>query len=380
MLVAKQIWEGTFAGSIDMELTNLVAMYLIQAVEQGLNDYKPQYSTTAPELVANLERNVYQFASAKNYQMMRAMTNALYSSNTLREWSEFKTVASQINEQYNQLWLQTEYNAAIASAQMAARWHDAPQDCLLQYRTAGDNRVRDSHARLQGVTLPKKDSFWNTHYPPNGWGCRCLTVEANEKTPVTPKQSIPTVPIDTLWKTNTAKGQLIFPANHPYYIGVPKEILHETFIWKRTQEYEGYGDDYEKISFNAQNGGFFVSHKKHNYDKRGGIIEKLIANILKDKGYKVVALDESKKDETSIDFKINDILWEIKSSNKKSLRSIKSQLETAKNKNIKDLNLIIYLNSDMTIDEAESLLKRLQPTRYNVSNIWLFKKDIDIML
>ena len=54
---------------------------------------------------------------------------------------------------------------------MAAKWENYAEDgddYLLQYRTAGDDKVRPEHAELNGVTLPQSDSFWDTYYPPNG--------------------------------------------------------------------------------------------------------------------------------------------------------------------------------------------------------------------
>lgn len=44
------------------------------------------------------------------------------------------------------------------------------------YVTAGDERVRNSHAALNGVCLPTDDPFWQTHTPPWEWGCRCTKV------------------------------------------------------------------------------------------------------------------------------------------------------------------------------------------------------------
>ena len=45
-----------------------------------------------------------------------------------------------------------------------------------EYTTVGDNRVREEHAVLEGVTLPKNDPFWRQFYPPNGWSCRCAVI------------------------------------------------------------------------------------------------------------------------------------------------------------------------------------------------------------
>lgn len=51
-----------------------------------------------------------------------------------------------------------------------------------QYVTAQDDRVRDSHAALDGIVLPVDSPFWDRHTPPWEYGCRCskvfLTAEA----------------------------------------------------------------------------------------------------------------------------------------------------------------------------------------------------------
>jgi len=45
-----------------------------------------------------------------------------------------------------------------------------------KYQTVGDERVRDSHAALDGLVLPANHPFWTRHYPPWDWGCRCQVV------------------------------------------------------------------------------------------------------------------------------------------------------------------------------------------------------------
>lgn len=43
-----------------------------------------------------------------------------------------------------------------------------------QYLTMGDENVRESHAALDGIVMPADSPFWDAHYPPWEWGCRCM--------------------------------------------------------------------------------------------------------------------------------------------------------------------------------------------------------------
>lgn len=69
------------------------------------------------------------------------------------------------------------YDNNLRTARMSGRWEQFQRTKktrpYLQYLTAGDQRVRPEHASWDSVVLPIDDPFWNTHFPPNGWGCRC---------------------------------------------------------------------------------------------------------------------------------------------------------------------------------------------------------------
>lgn len=42
-----------------------------------------------------------------------------------------------------------------------------------QYVHSGSQNPRHQHLAWNGLTLRADDPFWQTHYPPNGWGCGC---------------------------------------------------------------------------------------------------------------------------------------------------------------------------------------------------------------
>ena len=77
------------------------------------------------------------------------------------------------------------YDTNLRTARMAGRWaqYQRVKDRrpYLQYQTAGDARVRPEHAEWDGKVLPIDSPWWATHYPPNGWGCRCTTRSLSQR-------------------------------------------------------------------------------------------------------------------------------------------------------------------------------------------------------
>lgn len=69
------------------------------------------------------------------------------------------------------------YQTNMRAAHMAGRWKQLQANKAfrpyIQYRTAGDARVRPLHRAWDGMVFHIDHPFWDTHYPPNGWLCRC---------------------------------------------------------------------------------------------------------------------------------------------------------------------------------------------------------------
>lgn len=49
------------------------------------------------------------------------------------------------------------------------------------YRHGGSLEPRIQHLGWDGLVLPADHPFWNTHFPPNGWGCSCYVVGARSR-------------------------------------------------------------------------------------------------------------------------------------------------------------------------------------------------------
>lgn len=51
---------------------------------------------------------------------------------------------------------------------------------IMVYKSVMDGRERDEHRAWHNTALPVDDPWWDTHYPPCGWGCRCKAVSMTE--------------------------------------------------------------------------------------------------------------------------------------------------------------------------------------------------------
>lgn len=128
---------------------------------------------------AYLEKDVFVFSGLRTHaQLAEARSFLKGEDGNIIPFHLFQEKILKLNEKYNLNYLDAEYQFAQSSAQSAANWAALSDSDRynLQYRTAGDDRVRDDHAALNGTTLPKASEFWLSYYPPNGWRCRCIAV------------------------------------------------------------------------------------------------------------------------------------------------------------------------------------------------------------
>lgn len=205
---------------------------LITATAEVFNTAIPH--EVPDEMRTYLEKDVFIFSGLKTHtQLTEARSKLKDEQGNIRPYYQFEQEILKLNNTYNRNYLEAEYQFAVQSAQSAANWANLQEDTSrywLEYRTAGDERVRQSHAALAGICLPKDDAFWTEYYPPNGWRCRCTAVEvlARENTKSNPETAKKAGEEATtqigksgknkleMFRFNPGQEKKVFPPNNTY--------------------------------------------------------------------------------------------------------------------------------------------------------------------
>ncbi|PCI85768.1 MAG: hypothetical protein COB24_11925 [Hyphomicrobiales bacterium] len=93
---------------------------------------------------------------------------------------EIKTVQLGSNRR-----LKTIYRANIRSARAAGQWERAQRTKKTRpyfiYLLGASEHHREHHVAIAGVVLPVDHAFWDTHFPPNGWNCKCRVRQITQR-------------------------------------------------------------------------------------------------------------------------------------------------------------------------------------------------------
>ncbi|MEG2005347.1 MAG: phage minor head protein, partial [Bilophila sp.] len=82
------------------------------------------------------------------------------------------------------LQLETIFHANMRISFAQGRWEQQQEGKdtfpYLRYEGILDSRIRPQHRNWHGVILPIDHPWWKTHYPPNGWKCRCAVLSISD--------------------------------------------------------------------------------------------------------------------------------------------------------------------------------------------------------
>ncbi len=276
---SEKVVKDSHSNSFNADLFSVTARELTNAVQKEYKNLVVDWNTPDTQMLHRLTRDVWQFSAAKNYQQMRDLTLLLKDDQgNVREYSDFKEKALIVVDRYNDTWFRTEYDLAIASSQNAARWVDFQKEKedvpFLVYQTVGDSSVRAEHRVLDGIIKHIDDIFWNTHYPPLGYGCRCEAIQTMDENP-TPESLTPQVSIPKMFQTNLAKEGLIFPKGSAYYVDIPRHILMDSL------KYIPAENAYVVESFKGKKILTHINHGVHEVAKNIEIAKNLLQNYPK---------------------------------------------------------------------------------------------------
>lgn len=216
--IAKDYFDGKLKkGEIHPDIWAKVVERLKEGLDTGFGKLDPK-DDDLKDLHEALTNNVAVFAAFKNHQQAKELHSLLLDEEgKQRSFANFLKEAKKVDETYNQLWLESEFNYATRAARSAKQWKEfeRTQDLYpnLEYMASRAGTPRESHKDFYGIVLPVSDPFWESMLPPNGWGCKCSVrksrgdvTEGNFE----PVDQIPGIP------GNAGKAKQLFDSKHPY--------------------------------------------------------------------------------------------------------------------------------------------------------------------
>jgi SPP1 gp7 family putative phage head morphogenesis protein len=231
------LFEGMMSALYKQKGANLdISILASDEAQQFINTHAAVLDSTFQQVPMSdnmrrrLQRSDYIFSGMKTFhELNEAFPSLLDENGDRKPFEHFLNDVQKIDSTYNSNYLHAEYNFVQASAQMAAKWERFAEDgdrYNLQYRTAGDGKVRPEHAALNGVTLPPSDPFWEEYYPPNGWNCRCTVTQVRKsKYPATAHDEAVALGEEALQRDkkgifhfNPGKQEKAVPDYNPYTI------------------------------------------------------------------------------------------------------------------------------------------------------------------
>lgn len=150
-------------------------------------------STTWSDTYGRVNSVGFAVAGAWKDQLLgdlgQAVLGAMERGSTVKEFqTEFEAIAAKHQWAYKgkPAWrAATILNTNLRSAYAAGKWQHAQQTKArrpyLRYVAVMDNRTRRLHREWHGTILPVDADWWKTHFPPNGWGCRCTIMSLSDR-------------------------------------------------------------------------------------------------------------------------------------------------------------------------------------------------------
>lgn len=137
------------------------------------------------DLLAEVKRAVQ--AAIDKGETLQAFKNAIQGQMEAAGWWGVQEQRDPVTGEMRQVELgsarrlETIFRTNLSMAYSAGDWSkivDTAEDApYLMYVAVDDNLTRPQHAAWDGIALLYTDPFWKTHRGPNGYNCRCITIQ-----------------------------------------------------------------------------------------------------------------------------------------------------------------------------------------------------------
>lgn len=258
--VKKHVIAGVWADhytthKLPVDLYKKTGKRMGKALKEGYQS-TVKFGAADHAMIKALNSNTWFFSAAKTYQTVRGMqatkealrkTSEILVDETGEKISTFRAFrdgyvnkngdyvpgVSQLYDDFNVAWLETEYQTAIGAAMGASRWLNVVKnkDILpyLRFNGVGDGVECDICMPLDGITLPVDDPFWTENWPGTiHWRCRCSVEQLSEADDITGGDDITAALGNSddagrqnLFKFNPGIDKVVFQTDgegkHPYF-------------------------------------------------------------------------------------------------------------------------------------------------------------------
>lgn len=113
----------------------------------------------------------------------RSLDRAIADGQTLADWQR-DVRAGRVRLDLPAARLETIFRTNVQGAYNAGRWDRLQRRTNTHpfwlYDAVNDSRTRPAHAAMDNTVLRHDHPWWATHYPPNGYNCRCRVVGLTE--------------------------------------------------------------------------------------------------------------------------------------------------------------------------------------------------------
>ncbi|HEY2070702.1 MAG TPA: phage minor head protein [Rhizomicrobium sp.] len=220
----------------DLVFRNIAPTDAIDAFGQRLASPSPSYSWL--DVFDQMHAQSFTVAKSAGFDILddisSALDDALKNGTTFQDFAKqlqpiladkgwwgrgpaFDPISGTLNDaQLGSLRrLQTIFDTNMRVSYQAGQWAGIQRNIsdqpYLMYDHTTSAHPRAEHLAWDGTALPADDPWWDTHYPPNGWGCKCgvIALSKRQYDQMSASGLITTSAPKTIWQifTNARTGE-----------------------------------------------------------------------------------------------------------------------------------------------------------------------------